>query len=339
MPGIRTTTVGSWPIPFGKRPALKRYYAGELDDAAAGEVLQAAARIVMDEQIACGLAQIMGGEVFAPDFVHHVPPRLEGVRPLEVRDPSRGQEGVARYEPSGEISAPRGTGHALAFRRERAIEPALEKAAVPSPLTIAMSLGGGHSFDSQLENLARIVEREVLDMVEAGAGEVQIDAPTEAILAAESARSVEDIARWLRFPFRSVPEATTRTVHFCLGDIARKPSTQIQNLRSLLPLLQALDGIVDRVHLECTHAGQWQDRAVLRDVPRSFEAIAGIADVKAKPESVEALGAKIDRLLEILSPERLLVSSSCGCGRMPHDDAIRLMRNLVKAAHGESSRR
>ena len=61
MPGIRTTTVGSWPIPFGKRPALKRYYAGELDDAAAGEVLQAAARIVMDEQIACGLAQIMGG--------------------------------------------------------------------------------------------------------------------------------------------------------------------------------------------------------------------------------------------------------------------------------------
>src|SRR5207302_1504376 len=141
VPGIRTTTVGSWPIPFGKRPALKRYYAGELDDAAAGEVLQAAARIVMDEQIACGLAQIMGG---------------------------------------------------------------------------------GHSFDSQLENLARIVEREVLDMVEAGAGEVQIDAPTEAILAAESARSVEDIARWLRFPFRSVPEATTRTVHFCLGDIARK---------------------------------------------------------------------------------------------------------------------
>ena len=30
---IRTTCVGSWPIPFGKRPELKRYYAGDLSDA------------------------------------------------------------------------------------------------------------------------------------------------------------------------------------------------------------------------------------------------------------------------------------------------------------------
>ena len=29
---IRTTVVGSWPIPFGQRLELKRYYAGETSD-------------------------------------------------------------------------------------------------------------------------------------------------------------------------------------------------------------------------------------------------------------------------------------------------------------------
>ena len=335
MTRIRTTTVGSWPIPFGKRPALKRYYAGELDDDAAFEVLQAAARIVMDEQLACGLDQIMGGEVFAPDFVHHVPPRLAGVTPVRLRDTKQGQQGVARYEVTGAISAPRGTGHALAFRRERAIEPSLDKASVPSPLTIAFALGGARAPDSVLAGLTAVVETEVVDMVEAGAKEVQIDAPSEAFLAAERARPVDEIVSWIRAPFRGIRAGTIRTVHFCLGDISRRAATQIQNLRSLLPIVQALEGVVDRVHVECSHAGQWQDRSVLREIPRSMEVIAGIANVKATPESHQALAQRIDALVAVLPSDRLLVSSSCGCGRMPHDDAIRLMRNLVKAAHGE----
>ena len=64
-----------------------------------------------------------------------------------------------------------------------------------------------------------------------------------------------------------------------------------------------------------------------------MEVIAGIADVKAKPQSEAELRERIDALLGVLPAERLLVSSSCGCGRVPHDEAIELMRNLVRAAH------
>ncbi len=63
-----------------------------------------------------------------------------------------------------------------------------------------------------------------------------------------------------------------------------------------------------------------------------MEIIAGIADVKSPPSSDELLIEKIEDLKSIIPTERLLVSSSCGCGRVPHDQAIRLMRNLVKAA-------
>jgi len=91
---IRTTVVGSWPIPPDLKPQLTAYYRGDVGDDDACAVLQAAARIAMDEQRACGLDQIMGGEVFAPDFVHHVPPRLAGLRCVKRRDHRAGYEGV-----------------------------------------------------------------------------------------------------------------------------------------------------------------------------------------------------------------------------------------------------
>jgi methionine synthase II (cobalamin-independent) len=103
------------------------------------------------------------------------------------------------------------------------------------------------------------------------------------------------------------------------------------HLRNLVPLIQALAGQLDRVHVECSHPGQWAEIALLREIPQSMEVIAGIADVKATSEPV--LRERIAVLLGVLAPEPLLVSSSCGCGRMPHDHAIELMGNLVRAAH------
>ena len=61
---IRTTVVGSWPIPRRWKTELTAYYRGDVSDAAAHEMLQAAARMAMAEQRSCGLDQVMGGEVF-----------------------------------------------------------------------------------------------------------------------------------------------------------------------------------------------------------------------------------------------------------------------------------
>ena len=327
---VRTTVVGSWPIPFGQRLELKKYYAGEYSDEAAYGLLQRAARIAMDEQIACGLDQIMGGEVFAPDFLHHVPPRLDGLITLAPRETGKGQQGVGRYKVAGKITAPRGTGHAKAYRREREIQPGLDKASVPSPLTIG---GGFEAADdsSHLSDLIGIVQAEIADMVDAGLAEIQLDAPAEAVGLVAQRRAASELIPLIAEPL--APAAgIRRTIHFCLGDIARKPSIEVQNLHALLPLIQALEGRIDRVHLECSYAGQWDEHALLADIPASIEVIAGIADVKSKPQSVSALRSKIAQLRQVLPDRRLLVSSSCGCGRVPHDEAIRLMRNLVKAA-------
>ena len=71
---IRTTCVGSWPIPFGLRPALKRYYAGILTDEDADGLLSRAARISMDEMISCGVDQsrvVRFGDQISFIMYHH----------------------------------------------------------------------------------------------------------------------------------------------------------------------------------------------------------------------------------------------------------------------------
>jgi 5-methyltetrahydropteroyltriglutamate--homocysteine methyltransferase len=330
---IRTTVVGSWPIPFGQRLELKRYYADDLSDEEANGVLQTAARIAMDEQIACGLDQIMGGEVFAPDFLHHIPPRLDGLETLAPRITSQGQQGVGRYQVAGRVTAPRGTGHAKAWRREREIEPRLDKASVPSPLTIGGGFitGDGVGEADHLNDLIEVVQDEIADMVANGLEEIQLDAPAEAIGLVSESRSADSLLPLVSEPLEPA-SGITRTIHYCLGDIARKPSIEVQNLRALIPFIQRLDGVVDRVHVECSYSGQWEEHGLLAELPQSMEIIAGIADVKSKPAPVTELREKIEQLVEVIPPDRLLVSTSCGVGRVPHDGAIRLMRNLVKAA-------
>ncbi len=122
---------------------------------------------------------------------------------------------------------------------------------------------------------------------------------------------------------------TTRAIHFCLGNIACKPLIEVQNLGALILFIQQLDGVVDRVHVECFYSGQWDERALLPELPPSMEIIA---DVKSKPAPMTELCEKIEQLAQAIAPQRLLISGSCGVSRVPHDDAIRLMRNLVEAA-------
>jgi methionine synthase II (cobalamin-independent) len=269
--------------------------------------------------------------------VHTVPPRLTGLRAERRRDIAAGQQGVARYVVTGPIAAPRGLGHARAFAREHAIEPRLDKVAIPTAFTIGLSFPRSELTPTVLGQLGEVVEAEIRAAVAAGAIDVQLDAPSEAIACIQGTTPLDELAELIAAPLAGLAgTGVRRTVHFCLGDIARRPSTEIQNLRSLLPLLQHLDGHIDRALVECSYHGQWKERALLAEVPEAIEVVAGIGDVKAAPAGRDHYARLIEELLAHVPAHRLLVSTSCGCGRMPHDDAIRLNLELVRAARAVS---
>ena len=65
-------------------------------------------------------------------------------------------------------------------------------------------------------------------MVDAGAAEVQLDAPSEAIGLITGNRTIEEIVPWLIYPFRKV-EGVTCSVHFASAtwDDCRRPKSSI----------------------------------------------------------------------------------------------------------------
>jgi 5-methyltetrahydropteroyltriglutamate--homocysteine methyltransferase len=93
-----------------------------------------------------------------------------------------------------------------------------------------------------------------------------------------------------------------------------------------------LTGVIDKVHLECSHAGQWADRACLRDLPKELQVIAGIVDVKAPVETSEQIAERITELLHLIEPERLWIAPSCGLGRRTTEIAIGKLSRMVEAA-------
>jgi 5-methyltetrahydropteroyltriglutamate--homocysteine methyltransferase len=329
---IRTTVVGSWPLPEMYRDRLLQYHRGTLPEMLVKPTLVGAAEIAIREQKATGVTQFMGGEFFAEVFIQHIPRKLTGVKLVKPQAAElKDYTDLAEYEVSGDIAAPHGLGYAEAFRRESQVDRALEKVSVPGPLEVLGHLRPVEKAQAQLQRAIEIVNHEVQALAAAGAHEVQLDIPYIAVRSVleqiAPAQAVELIAQ----SFARV--SVTKTIHCCLGDLGSKPVIPVHNLNALMPFVKQLAGVVDKVHLECSHPGQWTDRACLRDIPKELEVIAGVVDVKTPVETTDEIADRVREVLRFVEPERLWIAPSCGFGRRRTTDiAIGKLSRMVEAA-------
>lgn len=328
---IRTTVVGSWPLPEMYRERLLQYHRGTLPEMLVKPTLVGAAEIAIREQRATGITQFMGGEFFAEVFIQHIPRKLTGVKLVKPQAAElKAYTDLAEYELTGDIDAPHGLGYVEAFRRESQIEPTLEKASVPGPLEVLAHLRPTPEVQAQLPRAIEIVNREVRGLAAAGAREIQLDIPYIAIRSVLGQIVPEEAADLIARSCAGV--AVTKTIHCCLGDLGSQSALTVHNLQALLPYLAQLTGVIDKVHLECSHPGQWADRACLRDLPKGMQVVAGIVDVKAPSETPEQVEERIRELLRVVEPERLWIAPSCGLGRRTTEVAIGKLSRMVEAA-------
>jgi len=331
-PMIRTTVIGSWPLPEMYRERLLQYHRGILPEMLVKPTLVGAAEMAIREQKATGVTQFMGGEFFAEVFIQHIPRKLTGVRLIKPQAVElKEYTDLAEYEVSGDIAAPHGLGYAEAFRRESQIDSALEKASVPGPLEVLAHLRPTEKAQTQLPHAIEIVNHEVQMLTAAGAREVQLDIPYIAIQSVleqiTPTQAVDLIAR----SFTGV--GVTKTIHCCLGDLGSQSAIPVHNLHALIPFVKQLAGVVDKVHLECSHPGQWADRACLRDIPKELEVIAGVVDVKTPVETTDEIADRVREVLRLVEPERLWIAPSCGFGRRRTTDiAVGKLSRMVEAA-------
>ena len=179
---IRTTVVGSWPLPEMYRERLLQYHRGTLPAMLIKPTLVGAAEIAIREQKSTGVTQFMGGEFFAETFIQHIPRQLTGVRLIKSQAPElKRYSDVAEYEIFADINAPHGLGYVDGFRRESQIDPTLEKVSVPGPLEVLSHLRPVEKAIEQLPRAIDIVNREARALAALGAKEIQLDIPFIAV--------------------------------------------------------------------------------------------------------------------------------------------------------------
>ena len=290
------------------------------------------ARVAITQQKECGLDEYTGGETWADSFILHFPQMLTGIAPTADHD---AWDGRGSYECVGSLGAPHGLGITSAYRREKAIAPGISKVNMPGPSEITMMIVPRETRRMLWEDAITLLRDEMAACVEAGVKEVQLDLPHIAMglvdgdlaLDAWHTEKAVDIIKQLFNGFEDI----RRSIHFCYGDFGAQTWTKNRSFHPLLPTIQRLNGVIDRVVLEFSLPEQWAERALLAEVPANIEVAAGIVDVKSPTlEPSENLAPKIEELLLYVPADRLLICPSCGLGRRNVELAVGKVSQMVQ---------
>jgi 5-methyltetrahydropteroyltriglutamate--homocysteine methyltransferase len=326
---LRTTVVGSWPPAEEYRSRLACNFRGQLDELESESLLQEVASVAIAQQQTCGLDEYTGGETSADSFILHFPKLLTGIEPTDRRD---AWDGRGTYALTGPLGAPGGLGVAAAFRRERAIDPGLAKVTIPGPSEITTMLEPRDAVRRAWPVAVDLIRAEIRQLIQAGATDVQLDVPQIAMGLADGGWETADAVDTVRAIFDGFT-SIRRSVHLCYGDFGARSWVRNRAFSPLVPTLQALGGVVDRVVLELSLPEQWAERHLLAEIPAQLEIAAGIVDVKdAHIQPAAELRGLAEQLLTVVPADRLLLCPSCGLGRRTVALALAKVTAMVAAA-------
>ncbi len=323
-PRIRTTTVGSYPVPDW------------LAAAPSEQAVADATRVVLDIQRQAGIDLPTDGEMVRFDVNHpdtngmidyFVRP-LAGVRAQVGRSDTaafRSRPGMGfRARPAGVVEGPLGEGglNLLAdCERLAAVADGPFKFTVTRPYMLARTLLDRHygSREALTLALADLLAAQVADLP---CPVLQVDeanlpgSPEDGPLAAEAINRV----------LRAFTGETA--VHLCFGNYGGQ-TIQKGTWKALTDFLNALE--VGHLVLECAHRPE-ADLLALREVDPRIGMGIGVIDVKVNPvESPDEVARRIARAEELLGEGRVAwVHPDCGFWMLKRTVADRKMAALVK---------
>jgi 5-methyltetrahydropteroyltriglutamate--homocysteine methyltransferase len=201
------------------------------------------------------------------------------------------------------------------FTAEVADKPV--KVPITGPYTLASwCFNEAYEDDAALANdLAGLVNEEIEKLVDAGCRYIQIDEPALATTPDDH----QIVGDCLERIVDEIPEEVRIGLHVCYGDYFR-----------IYP--EILEFPVDEFDLELAN-GDYEQLDVFKKPEFTADLALGVTDVHvAEVESVEEIKDNIKKGLEVVPPERLVVSPDCGVKLLPREVAYGKMENMVKAA-------
>ena len=325
-PRIRTTVVGSYPVPDW------------LAAAPSEQALTDATRVVLATQEQAGIDVVCDGELYRFDLNH---PETNGMieyftRPMsgirsdiafsEWLDYSKGAGMRFRTRPPGVVEGPVGAGTLnlpVACARAKSLASRPLKFTLTGPHMLAKTLHDRHYKNP--EKLAHAIAAVLAAQVKRlNADVVQLDEanlpghPNEWKWAAASINEV----------LKAVPKSAKTAVHLCFGNYGGQ-SIQKGSWAKLIDYLNALR--VDHIVMENAHRPP-EELAVFKELRKDIGFGLGVVDIKrTEIESADEIARSIERADKILGRGRVkYIHPDCGFWMLKRNMADGKIRALVK---------
>lgn len=323
---LPTTVIGSWSVPDWLERAKSGVYHGSMSRTQLAEMHDMAVKAALKDQEVAGIHIVSDGELRRDNDLDYLLSRLPGV---VVRDPVKAfyfdylDLELPDPLPDPVPDGPLGLAADLAFTVAHTDRPV--RFSFTGPFSLSQRLRG-HAYPDRADlvrALARVLNAEARSLADAGARLLQIDEPYLAGHPEQVALAVEAV----NMVTKDVP--VTWALHVCYGNRYARPLWE-GHYDFLFPAV--LDAAVDQLLLEFARKGDG-DLQLVRRFRWDRVLGVGVLDVKTPDvEPVEVVQARIERALEVVPPDRMLISPDCGLRHLPAGVARAKLHTMTTAA-------
>jgi 5-methyltetrahydropteroyltriglutamate--homocysteine methyltransferase len=330
LPLLPTSVIGSYAWPSWLHTALEASQRGDYGPEDMRETQDDAVDLALRDQEDAGLDIVSDGEMrragfFTAAFYGH----LSGLRELP---PSRkigviGHDQRESYEAIEALGAPAGLGllAEYAYASTRTSKPIMMPCA--GPFTLAGRIKPGAIYRDRLEvaqALTPIVNRELRQLVAAGARMIQIDEPSIAVRPG-AAQVFIDMFNATVAGLRE--QGATIGMHLCFGNFVGRPVAW-RSYRPLFP--EILDVDADYFALEFANR-ELAEIELWSEFPNTKILAAGLMDVKNYHiESPEQIAGRVRAALKHIPADQLWIVPDCGLSQTARWAARAKLRSMVE---------
>jgi 5-methyltetrahydropteroyltriglutamate--homocysteine methyltransferase len=328
LPMIPTHVVGSHGFPGWFWTALDRIKAGEYGPTDIRETFDDATQLAIRDQERAGIDILCDGEMRRYFFVQTFYGRMDGLEPVEPlrKTGLYAYDSTPRYRPLRKVTVPKGLGVVEEFRYLTTQTDQPVKATCPGPVTLSIhvQLRPGDAYDGDrlalCWDLVPAVNAELRALAAAGAGYIQIDEPSAAIVPGQ----IDEYVKMFNACVDGVPGKIA--YHVCFGNLMSRPRGR-RSYRWMFPALleaRCQQFVFEYANREMAEIDHWKAIGVDREVA------CGVVDVKSfHLESPEEVAERLVLCARSIPVEKLSAVPDCGFFPVPRWLAVEKLRRLA----------
>jgi 5-methyltetrahydropteroyltriglutamate--homocysteine methyltransferase len=322
LPILPTAVIGSYSMPAWLERAKNEYLSRRVSRHDLDEMHEAARKAAIKDQEIAGVDVVSDGELQRDNMIDYFVERIPGVH-VDMGSKRFYYDFYDSVVRSKLASGPLGLAEEVKFLRR--FTDRRPKVAVSGPHTLVKRIQNRYypTEEAFALDVARVLNAELRELVRAGATDLQIDEPYYSGFP-------EDLPWAIRAINALVEGVDARiSLHICYGNRYGKPSWE-GSYRYLFPAI--LDARVQLVSLEFARRGD-DDLQLFKEFAPPFALGLGVVDVKTHDvESAGFVADRIRRALEVVPPDRLIVTPDCGCVHLPREVAFSKLCAMVEGA-------